>query len=155
YERLGFTLSDTGRLGEGERSYRQGLALAERLAADFPQEPRHQRRVAALCTNLGTLLQKSGRLQELEVLWRPARDLSARLGEPFPQYPGARSALALTNGNVGAVHNDMGRREEAVREFRAAIRLYREQFAEHPGNRQDRHTLAANYQNLGDLLLSL
>jgi tetratricopeptide (TPR) repeat protein len=66
YSNLGFSLKLLGRNDEAIAVHRQALALAERLAAEFPQEPKYLDRPAFSRWHLADLLVATGQLDEAE-----------------------------------------------------------------------------------------
>jgi WD40 repeat protein/serine/threonine protein kinase/regulator of sirC expression with transglutaminase-like and TPR domain len=61
YTALGIALADSGQLEQALEAHRRGLALVEKLAAEFPDEPRHRERQASCLTNLANVHSRLGR----------------------------------------------------------------------------------------------
>jgi len=66
YSNLGFSLKLLGRNDEAIAVHRKALALAEKLAADFPQEAKYQDRPAFSHWHLADLLRTTGQLDQAE-----------------------------------------------------------------------------------------
>ena len=66
YANLGFSLKLIGRNDDAIEAHHQALALAEKLAAEFPLEPKYQDRPAFSRWHLADLLLATGQLDEAE-----------------------------------------------------------------------------------------
>jgi serine/threonine-protein kinase len=152
--RVGLMLQRLGQNDEAEAAYRQATKLRERLADDFPAEPRYRRDLAEGLMNLGVLLKHLGRGGEAEAAHRRAVNLRARLVtvRDGKAQAGDLSELALSLFNLGALLQEQGKAGEAGTSYRQAI-AFQEQLVEAvPASAEYRCRLAASYHNLGVLL---
>src|SRR5262249_23083605 len=62
-----------------ERAYREALPIWEKLTAESPRQPDHQRALDLTLNGLGLLLQKGGRGVEAEAVYRRALPIREKL----------------------------------------------------------------------------
>jgi serine/threonine-protein kinase len=155
YIRMGRGLDLLGENTAAEAAYRQALALRERLAADFPTEPRYRRDLAYSHNELGSVLADLGKRAEAEAAYRQALALQERLAADFPWEPQHRQDLAASHNNLGILLADLGRQAEAEAAYRQALALQERLAADSPAVSQYRQELAKSHNNLGILLRDL
>jgi len=79
YTALGVALASADQKDAAIEAYRRALALAEKLAADFPKEPTYQPLAAKAVINLRRLLRETGRLDEAEQYAKKLAEINDRL----------------------------------------------------------------------------
>ncbi len=150
--RLGRIYVALGRWADAEAAFRASLRVGERLANEYPGEPRYRATLAATHNNLGLAVADRGRRAEAEAEFRAALALDERLAAEYPGEPAYRARLASTHGNLGLLLKMLGRRAEAEPEYRAALAVYEALAAEHPGEPAYRAAVAVGHYGLGVLL---
>jgi serine/threonine protein kinase/Flp pilus assembly protein TadD len=113
-------------LGENEhalKAVQDGLAVAQRLAREFPQFPAYEEIVADSYNDLGRILRDMGRLGEAEDALRQARTLREKSVARNPGEPFRRGLLVETCNELGSLLVSAGREGEAAAQFRRALEL--------------------------------
>ncbi len=114
YRRLGVLYDMLGQKEKAEGSFRDAIALLDRLAAEFPT-PAYRQELATAQQSLGYFLASSPRDQlaatsaESEALSRQAIDLYEKLIAAEPDEVSHRAGLANTLNNLGLLFNKLGR----------------------------------------------
>ena len=110
---LGLLLKGLGQRAAAEEEYRKGLAIQEKLAADFPAVPDYRQKLAVSHNNLGVLLVDLGqnqcrrRRRSTARAWRSGEKLTAK----FPSVPDYRRALAASHTNLGLLLKGLGQNQ--------------------------------------------
>jgi serine/threonine protein kinase/tetratricopeptide (TPR) repeat protein len=143
------------RLDEARPEYEQGLAIQEKLAAEFPAEPAYRQNLALSHTNLGALLADLGKRAEAEEQYRKGLVIQGTLAADFPAVPDYRTELARIHTNLGVLLAGLGNRAEAEEQYRKGLAIREKLAAEFPAVPAYRSDLAASHGNLGNLLVGL
>jgi len=117
HHNLGILLQNEKRYQEADATYRNGLAILEKLVADFPDEPDFRHRLAALQNSRGTLFGATGRAQQAEAVYRQALTVLEKLTDEFPADTGFRHKQAIGHLNLGNLLTLAGRPREAVKAY--------------------------------------
>jgi tetratricopeptide (TPR) repeat protein len=136
------------RLQEAEPFFRQAVATADQVAADWPGEREYQKVVAGNHASLGLLLFDTGRLQEAEQEFCHALGLQEKLAADFPDVPEYRRWLAMTYGNFGGLLVRAGQLKEGEKNLDQGRKLYEKLTADFP-------TVASYPSDLGNVLQTL
>jgi tetratricopeptide (TPR) repeat protein len=102
-----------GQLVEAEATYRQAMALREKLATDFPNVPAHRLELARMNNNLGELHTSTGRYKKAEPPLRKAVALLEQLVTDFPDGPAYRRELLRSYRQFGQLYEASGRARQA------------------------------------------
>jgi serine/threonine protein kinase len=152
HRKLGELYWDTRRTGPAEQSYREAIALARRLAADRPGEPRFLDELARALNQLGNLYQATSRPDRAEPTLREAQALWQRLAEAHPGNANFRDNLAGTQHNLGNVYLSWGRPDQAEQTYREARALWRRLAEARPDDPEVRSSLVVANNRLAVLL---
>jgi tetratricopeptide (TPR) repeat protein len=148
-------MKERGQLQGGEKSYRQAVALREKLAADFPGEARYRANLARSLDNLGNALRGSSDLEEAEELILQALALQKELAAEFPKETRYQQGVVQGLGNLTSLRKATGRLDEAEKTSRQAVALIEKLAAEPPKEPAHQKILAISYFTQGDLLLEM
>ena len=139
---------------ESEHALRQALTRLEKLAAEFPDEPRYGYALANTYGELAHILWVDGRCEEAETVCRKAIELHGRLSNRFPAMPDEHAALANHYSRLGEVLQQVGRHDEAERYFRGAVELERKTAEHAPAVTKYQWSLALGLHRFGKSLYS-
>jgi tetratricopeptide (TPR) repeat protein len=114
YYNLGYRYSHRSMLDDSVRSYRESIAVAERLVALDPDDLDFQDRLGRSVTNLGYVLNQQGEKDQALAAYRQAIDIHRAVLAKAPQVPTHRRALLIPLTNVAEAMNDRGKPAEAV-----------------------------------------
>ena len=126
-------MQDAGRYREAADLYREGLAVARALVADYPprrEHPFYERNVTSNLRGLSALHQRRGENVEAEKAYRESAALTEELAGRHPREHDLAADVVIDKVRLANFLQDMGRRTEAEK-------LYREA--------QDRRALAADH----------
>jgi serine/threonine-protein kinase len=151
YARLGEIRRLLGEADAADQAYREATTLYERLAADFPDEPKSWDHLPQLYNNAGILQHDRGRVAEAAEFFRRALARLEQLLERDPRNADYRRELANVHTNRAGVLYALGRPQEAVRAHEQAIAAYAELAAEYPTVSDYRRGHARALSNLGGL----
>jgi tetratricopeptide (TPR) repeat protein len=141
-----------GRKKEALAACRQQLALRERLAADFPDVPRHRHHLANSRRNLGLLLRDLGQLAEAEAAFRQALALREKLAADFPKVPDYQAERAASGSDLGLLLKNLGKWKEAKKAYQQALASYQKLTTRFPSVPAYQHDHARCRYFLGNLL---
>jgi tetratricopeptide (TPR) repeat protein len=131
-------------------TYREGVTILEKLAAEFPANVRYQLDLARCLNKLGAQMAQGNRGDEAERLYQKA--LAALSSKDVHDWPlECRREKAMTLGNQGDFRQGAGR-ADAEEPLRSSVQLARELAAGKTPARQDRQYLAIARNNLGEAL---
>jgi len=123
YLGLGSALVRHGQYAKAKEAYDQGLALKQKLAADFPNVVQYRQGLAQDTSNIAKDLMASGRLQEAETAARQALDLFEKLAAESPPAPANQESLANCHFQISFLLARLGRTQEALQGYRRVIEL--------------------------------
>jgi tetratricopeptide (TPR) repeat protein len=106
-----------GNLPEALKSYRDSLAIADRLAQADPGDAGWQRDLAVAYNRVGDVLVAQGNLPEARKSYRDSLAIVDRLAKVDPGNAGWQRDLAVSYGRVATVEGRLNAREEAVRKI--------------------------------------
>jgi tetratricopeptide (TPR) repeat protein len=122
---LGSLLVELGRRTEAEAEQQQGLAMREKLAADFPTEQRFGGVLAQSHSALGQLFTELGRWKEAEAHCCKAQDLREKMVSGIWGFLPAALKVPVERGNsyagLGDLVRDRRRPREALDWYAKAI----------------------------------
>jgi len=121
YHQVGVIQSELGQSAEAEASARQAVAIAEKLAADFPTIAAYRHDLATYHTAMSDLFRNQQRQAEAEAAVRQALRLRQELIGSQPAYLPNRNRLAVTYQALGTVLWDQQKWAEAEDAFRQAV----------------------------------
>ena len=139
-------------VGEKLKTYREALALAEKLAVQYPTRPNYREMLVLTQTTLAHELRKVGEGPEAERLVREAARESERLAAEYPDAIDYRDRLAAALTELGRTHANNGREREAAEAYEKAVALAQKLVDEHPDRRDLKISLAQAAFPAGEFL---
>jgi tetratricopeptide (TPR) repeat protein len=106
-----------GNLPEALKSYRDSLAIVDRLAKADPGNTGWQRDLSVSYEKVGNVLVAQGNLPEALKSYRDSLAIVDRLAKVDPGNAGWQRDLAVSYGRVATVEGRLNAREEAVRKI--------------------------------------
>jgi tetratricopeptide (TPR) repeat protein len=152
YNEVGDVLVDQGELPEALKSFRDGLAIADRLAKADPGNTRWQPDLSVSYNNIGAVLQAQGDLPEALKSFRDGLAIRDRLAKAEPGNAGWQSELAVSYKNIGAVLEAQGDLTEALKSYRNGLTIRDRLAKADPSNTRWQRDLSVSYNNIGDVL---
>ncbi|MEX2121560.1 MAG: protein kinase [Pirellulales bacterium] len=151
--RVGRIYSLLNQLEQAEHAFRESIALASKLAQEFPEESKFRSTLAEANVELGRLLlPKEGRQAEAEGAYRRALGLLERLAAEVPSDTKRAIRQAVAHREWGYLLWQAGRLSEAELEFRRALELQGKLPSENGARGLGRLELARTWNSLGLLL---
>ena len=144
--------SKLGLKTEAAANNRASVELYERLAAEFPAEPKYRSYLADSHTNLGLVLEDLEKPVEAEEQFRKALPLRGKMAADFPTEPKYHFLMAQTHSSLGVLLARLNRRKEAEEQYRTALAIRRELASQYPNEPRYLAHLAVSHNNLGLLL---
>ncbi|HVJ82772.1 MAG TPA: serine/threonine-protein kinase, partial [Planctomycetia bacterium] len=155
HHRVGYLWQQLGRQDEAREAYMTARDLQQKLATDFPAEPRYRQGLAATRNNLGLLLVALSRHDAAREEHLAAREMQTKLVAAFPDEPAYQQGLAATHDNLGLLEADLRRHEAACGEFEAARTMQKKLVAAFPTVPQYQTELARTHGSLANSLAGL
>jgi eukaryotic-like serine/threonine-protein kinase len=137
---------------EGEKASRQGLAVAEKLIAEFPDVAEHRRQLADLHFALGWSLVHQKRFAEAANVFRQELELREKSGAGLTNQPEDRFQLSKTYNALGIALFIGGRGEETIGAFRQALAVSEKLALDLPNEPRYLDRVALDLNNLGNAL---
>jgi thiol-disulfide isomerase/thioredoxin len=132
YRSIGDVYRQYGRgLSDGDKAFRQALALEEKLAADFPEQPTYRNDVSVTFAHRAKLLHSRRRYDDAAAAYRQALALEDRLAQEVPRDPDCRRRSARYRFDLANVLEDAGKRTDAEQTYRQALDVQEKLTAEH------------------------
>jgi serine/threonine protein kinase len=145
-------LRGLGRLPEAEQVYRHGIALHEKLVADFPgSDPDYHRRLTGNYDALVNHLRSTGQQQRIPDACREAITFYERVRVERPHDAHIALNLAGRHWALGQELLTSTKPAEAVQSLRQALAIRRQLVAEHPDDAGYRYELAGDCCELAAL----
>ena len=125
YDRVGDVLVAQGNLPEALKSFRDGLAIADRLAKADPGNAGWQRDLSVSYNKIGDVLVAQGNLPEALKSFRDGLAIGDRLAKADPGNAGWQRDLSVSYNKIGDVLVAQGNLPEALKSFRDGARHQR------------------------------
>lgn len=152
---IGLHPSDFWRRGLFPVILRQAFALAEKLAADYPDQPKYRANLADILNQLTATLDQAGDRQEAMESAQRAFDLRKQLAAEFPAVIAYRHELANAHNSLGWCLCRSHAPAAAVLHYRQTIDIQTRLIAEGLNTPVARYRLARAHVNLGAVLAEL
>ena len=120
--------SDTNRMTEAKKLYREALAIYRRLAGQHPEA--YEPDVAGTCNNLAALYYSTNRLTEAEKLYQEALAIRRRLAEQHSEA--YKPDVAMTCNNLGTLYKNTNRMKEAEELYLESLAIRRRLTEQYP-----------------------
>jgi tetratricopeptide (TPR) repeat protein len=153
YSEIGDVLVAQGNLPEALKSFRDGLAIAERLAQSDPGNAGWQRDLSVSFDRVGDVLVAQGNLPEALKLFRDGLAIRERLAQSDPGNAGWQRDLSVSYNKIGDVLVEQGDLPEALKSFRDDLSIAEHLAQSNPGNAGWQRDLSVSYNNIGDVLV--
>jgi serine/threonine protein kinase len=147
YQSIGTVRHAMGQRVEAVASYKEGIAILERLSREHPSNDEFPHNLAAI---YGAIAHLQGAKESLASHER-ARTILERLTRDHPAEPAYQLTLAATCTNIGVLHGLTGRRAEALASYERCLPIFVRLTREYPSVTQYRFLHAASLTNLGGL----
>ncbi|TAH36374.1 MAG: serine/threonine protein kinase [Planctomycetota bacterium] len=141
-----------GDAAAAEASYREAIALQERVAVELPSETEVRLELSASCQGLAALLRRQRRPEEAEALLRLSLEALQRIAALAPAVVDYRRNLATALSEHAQLLGDLRRLADALEQQQESLRLFRELADEVPGHAEIRKGLGRSQRRLGYLL---
>jgi tetratricopeptide (TPR) repeat protein len=103
YDRVGEMLVAQGNLPEALKSFRDGLAIRDRLAQADPGNAGWQRDLSVSYAKLANAYRTAGQLPQAREQLTAGRTIIARLTETYPDWSQWKKDLAWFDGQIAAL----------------------------------------------------
>jgi tetratricopeptide (TPR) repeat protein len=152
YRRVGDICKKLGQPEVAKQAYHDAIAVADRLAVDFPSVPEYRKVLAQSYNNLGILLRDQTQWGEAEAACRHALEIRGQLVTDLPTVPQYRQDLASSHYHLGILLHNLGKREEAKAAYSEAVTIQAQLAANFLTVPKYQRELARTYDNLSILL---
>jgi eukaryotic-like serine/threonine-protein kinase len=154
YDEVGDVLVTQGNLAEALKSFRDGLAIRERLAKADPNNAGWQRDLSVSYNKVGDVLVAQGNLAEALKSFRDGLAIRERLAKADPNNAGWQRDLSLSYNKVGDVLVAQGNLAEALKSFRDGLAIAERLAKADPNNAGWQRDLSLSYNKVGDVLVA-
>ncbi|WP_439924312.1 tetratricopeptide repeat protein [Nitrobacter sp. JJSN] len=155
HDRIGDVLVAQGKLPEALKSFRDGLAIRERLASADSGNAERQRDLSLSHEKIGDVLAVQGKLPEALESFRNQLTAAERLAKADPDNADLQVGLSLSYEKVGEALMAQGKLPEALEAFRSQLEIT-EQLARAADN-DDNHwqrDRTLSYDRVGEVLMA-
>jgi tetratricopeptide (TPR) repeat protein len=122
-DRVGDVLVAQGKLPEALKSYRDGLAIRERLANADSANAERQRDLSLSHEKIGDVLAVQGKLPDALESFRNQRTIAERVAKANPDNAELQVGLSLSHEKVGEALMAQGKLDEALEAFRSQLEI--------------------------------
>ena len=154
YDRIGDVLVAQGNLPEALKSFRDGLAIRDRLARTDPGNAGWQRDLSVSYDRIGDVLVAQGNLPEALKSFRDQLAIADRLARTDPGNAGWQRDLSMSYEKVGDVLVAQGNLPEALISFRDGLAIADRLARAEPGNAGWQRDLSVSHEKVGDVLVA-
>jgi Tetratricopeptide repeat len=142
-----------GNLREALKSFRDGLAVADRLAKSDPGNALWQRDLSVSYEKIGDALADQGNLAEALKSYHDALSIRDRLAKADPGNLNWQRDLSVSFNKIGEVLVAQGNLAEALKSFRDGLAIADRLAKSDPGNALWQHDLSVSFNKIGDALM--
>jgi tetratricopeptide (TPR) repeat protein len=144
-------LSFPDRRTQAMQDFEKAIDLFDKLAREFPGEPKYVLELSKARSNLGGVLTRMGRFADAEKAFLPAVADLKELVTKYPNESDFTKELGQTYSNLGVMHQ-LNRKPAKAREvYEQAVTLFTDLKNRFPNTPDYRQQLAFSYNNLGNL----
>jgi tetratricopeptide (TPR) repeat protein len=134
------------------KSYRDSLAIVERLAEADPGNTDLQQMVAGLYVNVGDALTAQGNLEEALKSQSDGLAIRGRLMKAYPDKTDLQRGLLISYERVGDVLKEQGNLAQALKSQCDGLAIAERMVNADPGNTDLQNNLVVSYVKVGDVL---
>jgi tetratricopeptide (TPR) repeat protein len=153
--RIGDIKLAAGARSEAMGSYRDGVAIFERLAADEPDTVLWQRSLTTGRNKIAFVLEASGRAEEALAIESKSLTVIEKLAAPRPADRSLQRDLAIQHIRIGDLLLNLGRREMALAAFRRSIAIDERLVAADPSDTASQRDLSISNDRIGNVELAM
>jgi tetratricopeptide (TPR) repeat protein len=150
---LGDVFRAQGNLPEALKSFRDGLAIRDRLAQAHPGSAGWQRELSVSYIKIGDVLVAQGNLPEALKSFRDGLAIAQQLAQADPGNTGWQRDLSVSYDRVGDVLVAQGNLPEALKAFRDGLAIAERLARADPGNAGRQRDLSVSHNKIGDVLV--
>jgi tetratricopeptide (TPR) repeat protein len=151
---LGQVLQVRGEEREGEKCFREALALREQLARRPDARALWRRNLASSQQRIADLLWARGEYEPAEKLYAEGLALIERVVKEEPEDAEWQSDLVRAHWNMGFVHERRGDGKSALAEYETSVALARPFTLQDPGNVQWQQRLLRGHRKSTDVFVN-
>jgi tetratricopeptide (TPR) repeat protein len=151
FQEVGHVLVAQGNLTKALKSYRDSLAIMERLAKADPNNADWQRDLSISSRKIGDVLVAQGNLTEALKSYRDALTIAERLVNADPNNADWQHNLSVSYGKVGNALVAQGNLTEALKSYRDSLAIMERLAKADPNNAVWQRALAISNEQLGDI----
>ncbi len=149
---LGDIRVQRGDLAGALKSFRDGLAIAERLAQADPGNAGWQLDLGISNERIGNVQMAQGDLAAALKSYKARQDIISRLAQADPGNAGWQRDLSVSYNKIGDVLKVQGNLPEALQSFRASHDIISRLAQSDPGNAGWQRDLSVSFERVGDVL---
>ncbi len=123
YRRVGQIQRHLGQHDQAKETHRQGIAVLQQLASEFPENPRAQKELALSHYGLARTLVATRRHQDAEREYDQALKLLRKLVTQFPSVPEYQKDFSIACNDLGAMYGAMDRAADAEKAYRESLEV--------------------------------
>ncbi|MFI4994240.1 MAG: tetratricopeptide repeat protein [Hyphomicrobiales bacterium] len=153
FTEAGDILATVGRSAAALKSFRDGLAIRERLATSDPGNASWQRDLSVSHDKTGDVLVAQGNLPEALKSFRDGLAIAERLARSDPANASWQRNLSVFHDRVGDVLMAQGDVAEALKTFREGLAIAERLAKSDPGNALWQHDLSVSCDKIADILV--
>ena len=154
YGKIGDVLAAQGNLPEALKSFRDSLAIADRLAKSNPANAGWQRDLSASYQRIGNVLVEQGNLPQAMKSFRDSLAIADRLAKSDPGNAGWQRDLSVSYSMIGQVLVAQGDLPEAMKSFRDGHDIFDRLAKSDPGNAGWQRDLSVSRIAIGEVLVA-
>ena len=151
---VGNVLVVRGNLPQALASFRDGLAIAERLTKAAPTNDRWQHDLSVSYSKIGEVLVSEGNLPAALTSFRENFAIVERLAKTDPNSAGWQRALSVAYNKIGDVLIIQGNLPAALMSFRDGLVIAERLATADPQNADGQRDLSVSYERTGDVLMA-
>ena len=148
---LGEIRQKRGALPDALKSYRDSLAIAERLAKEDPGNAEWQRDLSVSYEKVGNVQVAQGALPDALKSFRESLAIAERLAKADPGNAEWQRDLSVSYQRVGDVQVAQGALADALKSYRDSLAIFERLAKAAPGNAGWQRDLSVSYNKVGDV----
>ena len=154
YNEIDDVLVAQSNLGAALASYRNGLAIRERLAKADPTNAGWQRDLSISYNKVGDVLLAQGNLADALKSYRDDLAVREQLAKADPTNAGWQRDLSMSYNKVGDVLAAQGNLADALKSYRGDLAVRKQLATADPTSAGWQRDLSVSYDKIGDLLMA-
>jgi tetratricopeptide (TPR) repeat protein len=148
-EATGKVLMDQGNLAGALKSYRDNLAIGERLVKSDPDNTQLRGDLSGSYIRVGDVQAAQGNLAGALKSYRDSLAIVERLAQSDPSNAGWQRELSVSYNRIGDVQIAQGNLADALKSYRSDLAIAERLAQSDPGNAGCQHDLSVSYDRVG------